>query len=89
MISNGGITSFLCSTASFEYQRLRRKFAKKYEKRVADVWSICRKAVILHPLSREKRGTVEMLNRDEVLNLTASKKTFFEKKLQKVLVVQK
>ena len=41
--------------ASFEYQRFRRKFAKKYEKRVADVWSICRKAVILHPLSREKR----------------------------------
>ena len=53
------------------------------------IWSICCKAVILHPLSREKRGTVEMLNRDEVLNLPLSKKTFFEKKLQKVLVVQK
>ena len=49
------IASFLCSTASFEYQRFRRKFAKKYEKRVVDVWRICRKAVILHPLSREKR----------------------------------
>ena len=51
----------ICSTASFEYQRLRRKFAKKYEKRVADVWRICRKAVILHPLSREKRGGNEIL----------------------------
>ena len=51
----------ICYTASFEYQRLRRKFAKKYEKRVADVWRICRKAVILHPLSREKRGGNEIL----------------------------
>ena len=33
----------------------------------------------MHPLSREKRGTVEVLNRDEVLNLAASKKTFLKK----------
>ena len=79
----------ICSTAYFENQWLSGKTAKKYEKRVADVWRICRKAVILHPLSREKRRWVEILNKDEVLNLTASKKTFFKKKLQKVLVVQK
>jgi len=45
----------ICSTASFENQRLRQIIAKKYEKSVADVWRICRKAVVLHPLSREKR----------------------------------
>ena len=78
----------ICSTAYFEYQRLRRKFAKKYKKRVADVWRICRKAVILHPLSREKRGTVEILNKDGVLNLPLQKK-LFKKNFEKVLVVQK
>ena len=69
----------LCSPACFENQPLSRYPRKKHEKRVANAWSICCKAVILHPLSREKRGTVEMLNRDEVLNLTASKKLFLKK----------
>ena len=73
----------LCSPACFENQPLSRYPRKKHEKRVANAWSICCKAVILHPLSREKRGTVEMLNRDEVLNLTASKKTFFKKNFKK------
>ena len=78
-----------CSSTCFENQPLSRYPRKKHEKRVANAWSICCKAVILHPLSREKRGTVEMLNRDEVLNLPLSKKTFFEKKLLKSLVVSK
>ena len=79
----------LCSPACFENQPLSRYPRKKHEKRVANAWSICCKAVSLHPLSREKRGTVEMLNRDEVLNLATSKKKLFEKNFEKVLVVQK
>jgi len=50
-----------CCPASFENQQLRRKVAFSLKKRGGNVWSICCKAVILHPLSREKRGQVEML----------------------------
>ena len=78
-----------CFPTCFENQPLSRYPRKKHEKRVANAWSICCKAVILHPLSREKRGTVEMLNRDGVLNLPLQKKLFLKKKLRKVLVVQK
>ena len=67
----------LCFTASFENQQVRKKDSFSMKKRGVNVWRICCKAVILHPLSREKRGTVEMLNRDEVLNLATFKKTFF------------
>jgi len=59
------------------------------EKSAESIWQICCKAVLLHPLSREKRGTVEMLKRDEVLNLPLQEKLFFENFFRKVLVVQK
>ena len=72
----------------FDNQRLKGKLSKKCKKHGINIWSICCKAVILHPLSREKRGSHEILNKDEDLNLTDLKKTFL-KKLQKVLVVQK
>ena len=72
----------------FVYQRVRRNFAKTWQKSGSDVWPICYKALILHPQSREMRNEVEILNEGQVLNLTALKKTF-SKKLQKVLVVQK
>ena len=72
----------LCSPACFENQRVKRSIAKKSKKSVFIVWRICCKAVILHPLSREKRGTVEMLKRNRVLNLPLQK-TFFEKKTSK------
>ena len=53
-----------------------------------DVWSICRKAVLLHPLSREKRRWVEILNKVREFDPATSKK-LFEKNFEKVLVVQK
>ena len=65
----------------FVNQRLRRITTKKSKKSVFIVWCICCKAVILHPLSREKRGTVEMMNKDGVLNLPLQKN--FLKKLRK------
>ena len=37
-------------------QLVSKKFAKTLKKVVANIWQICCKAVILHPLSREKRG---------------------------------
>ena len=53
-----------------------------------NIWQICCKAVILHPLSRGKRDEVEMLKTgDEVRTSTIGKK--FSKKLEKVLAVQK
>ena len=58
-------------------------------KSASRIWSICCKTVLLHPLSREKRGTVEMLERNEVLSLPLQEKTFFENFFRKVLVVQK
>ena len=48
------------------------------EKSAGSIWQICCKAVLLHPLSREKRGTVEMLERDEVLNLPLQEKLFLK-----------
>ena len=59
------------------------------KKSVSNLWSICCKAVLLRPLSREKRGTVEMLERNGALSLPLQEKTFFEKIFRKVLVVQK
>ena len=44
-------------------QRLSEKIAKKCKKVGVKIWQICCKAVILHPLSREKRDEVEMLNK--------------------------
>ena len=75
--------------ASFEYQTVTWITAKYLQKSAGNIWSICCKAVILHPLSREKRGGNEILNKDGVLDLAALKKIFSKKKLQKVLVVQK
>ena len=47
---------FLCRTASFDNQRLKKKMRILFKKRGWKIWSICYKAVILHPLSREKCG---------------------------------
>ena len=44
-------------------QRLSEKIAKKCKKVGGNIWQICCKAVILHPLSRGKRDEVEMLNK--------------------------
>ena len=51
-------------------------------KSASRIWSICCKAVLLHPLSREKRGTVEMLNKVREYGLPLRKETF-RKKLPK------
>ena len=45
----------LCSTACFEYQRLTRTGAKTLQKSVSHVWWEWRKALPLHPQSREMR----------------------------------
>ena len=42
-------------------QRVSKKFAESCKKEDANIWQICCKAVILHPLSREKRGSNEIL----------------------------
>ena len=42
-------------------QRVSKKFAESLKKVVANIWRLCCKAVILHPLSREKRGSNEIL----------------------------
>ena len=48
-------------------QLLSEKLAKKCKKVGLNIWRICCKAVILHPLSRGKRDEVEMLKTgDEV-----------------------
>ena len=70
-------------------QRLSEKIAKTLKKVVANIWQICCKAVILHPLSREKRRWVEILNKGTETWASTSKKNFFENFFWKVLVVQK
>ena len=42
-------------------QQVSGKVAKKCKKVGLNIWWICCKAVILHPLSREKRGGNEIL----------------------------
>ena len=42
-------------------QRVSKKFAESLKKGGINIWQICCKAVILHPLSRGKRDEVEML----------------------------
>ena len=59
-------------------QRLSEKIAKTLKKVVANIWQICCKAVILHPLSREKRRWVEMLNKGTETWASISKKTFLK-----------
>ena len=59
-------------------QRLSKNFAKKYKKVGGNIWQICCKAVILHPLSREKRGWVEMLNKGTETWASTSKKLFWK-----------
>ena len=41
---------------------------KSLKKPCMKVWWICFKALILHPLSREKGDTVDMLRREKVMN---------------------
>ena len=59
-------------------QRLSEKIAKKCKKVGGNIWQICCKAVILHPLSREKRGWVEMLNKGTETWASTSKKLFLK-----------
>ena len=59
-------------------QRVSKKFAESLKKVVANIWQICCKAVILHPLSREKRRWVEMLNKGTETWASTSKKTFLK-----------
>ena len=40
-------------------QRLRKIRRKKFKKRAENIWSICRKPLLLHPLSRTKRFLTE------------------------------
>ena len=48
-------------------QLVSEKLAESLKKVDANIWRICCKAVILHPLSRGKRDEVEMLKTgDEV-----------------------
>ena len=54
-----------------------------------NIWRICCKAVILHPLSRGKRDEVEMLKQREGKTDFRFEKQNCQKKLEKVLVVQK
>ena len=60
-------------------QRLSKNFAKKYKKVGGNIWQICCKAVILHPLSREKRRWVEMLNKGTETRTSALKNKFSKK----------
>ena len=53
-------------------QQVSGKVAEKCKKVGLNIWRICCKAVILHPLSRGKRDEVEMLKTgDEVRTSTA------------------
>ena len=61
---------------------------KSLKKPCMKVWWICFKALILHPLSREKGDTVDMLRREKVMN-DRLMKTFWNFFFKKVLVVQK
>ena len=49
------------SVNSFANQRLIFFLANSFKKVGLNVWLICFKALILHPLSREKGNAVEML----------------------------
>ena len=59
-------------------QRLSEKIAKKCKKVGGNIWQICCKAVILHPLSREKRRWVEILNKGTETWASTSKKLFWK-----------
>ena len=68
---------------SFLPTSLRISVLQKSLKKVGmKVWWICFKALILHPLSREKGDTVDMLRREKVMNDRLMKtfwKFFFKK----------
>ena len=59
-------------------QLVSEKIAKTLKKVVANIWRICCKAVILYPLSREKRRWVEILNKGTETWTSTSKKTFLK-----------
>ena len=78
----------LWCTACFENQSLRCTGAKSLQKSVSLIWRVKGKAVLLHPLSREKRRwALKCWTRIKVLNLRW--KNFFWNFPWKVLVVQK
>ena len=60
-------------------QRVSKKFAESLKKVVANIWQICCKAVILRPLSREKRRWVEILNKGTETRTSALKNKFSKK----------
>ena len=74
---------FLCRTASFDNQRLKKKLRILFKKRGWKIWSICYKAVILHPLSREERGWALTWWETELRMNDRSKKTFWKKTSKK------
>ena len=71
----------------FANQRLIFFLAKFFEKVGGNVWWICFKALILHPLSREKGNAVEILEQREG-NEQPVNKNFLKNISQKVLPVQ-
>ena len=72
---------------SFANQRLIFFLAKFFKKVGRNVWRICFKALILHPLSREKGNAVEILEQREG-NEQPVNKNFPKNISQKVLPVR-
>ena len=64
-------------------QRVSGKVAEKCKKVGLNIWWICCKAVILHPLSRGKRDEVEMLKTGDEVRTSTAWKEIFKKNLEK------
>ena len=60
-------------------QRVSGKVAEKWKKVGLNIWRICCKAVILHPLSRGKRDEVEMLKTGDEVRTSIIEKKFSKK----------
>ena len=72
---------------SFANQRLIFSLANFFKKVGRNVWLICFKALILHPLSREKGNAVEILEQRKGYEQPVNK-NFLKNISQKVLPVQ-
>ena len=64
-------------------QQVSGKVAEKCKKVGLNIWRICCKAVILHPLSRGKRDEVEILKQREGKTDFRFEKQIFQKNLKK------
>ena len=64
-------------------QQVSGKVAEKCKKVGLNIWRICCKAVILHPLSRGKRDEVEMLKTGDEVRTSTAWKEIFKKNLKK------